>query len=125
ATISRANAVENVGNACAITAAFASRGYESLHGAFTDHFHQPFRKKLIPFLPHVIAAAERAGALGAFLSGSGSAICAVTLRNPQRIASAMKRAARASSAKSATAAKSTSSQIAITAADNRGVQIRH
>src|SRR2546421_372853 len=61
-----------------------------------------------------VARAEKAGALGAFLSGSGSTIGAVTLQNPQRVASAMQRAAR-----------STSSQIVITAADNRGVQIRH
>jgi len=120
--ISRAAAVENCANACAITAAFASRSYEDLRGAFADHLHQPFRQKLITFLPRVIAAAERAGALGAFLSGSGSTICAITLQNPDRIANAMLRAARAASAR-ATAAKSTSSRIVITTADNRGAQI--
>jgi homoserine kinase len=114
AKISRTNAVASAGNACAITAAFASRNYEHLRGAFTDHLHQPFRTKLVPFLPRVIAAAEKAGALGAFLSGSGSTICAVTLSNPRKIAAAMKRAAR-----------STSSQIVITAADNHGVKIGH
>jgi len=114
AKISRTNAVASAGNACAITAAFASRDYEHLRGAFTDHLHQPFRTKLVPFLPRVIAAAERAGALGAFLSGSGSTICAVTLHNPRKVAAAMKRAAR-----------STSSQIVITAADNHGVEIGH
>jgi homoserine kinase len=112
--ISRTDAVASAGNACAITAAFASGNYEKLRGTFVDQFHQPFRQKLIPFLPRVIAAAEKAGALGAFLSGSGSTICAVTLRNPRKIASAMKRAA-----------KSTSSQIIITTADNRGAQIRN
>ena len=61
-------------NACVATAAFASQHYEKLRGTFTDHLHQPFRSRLIPFLPRVIAAAEDAGALGAFLSGSGSAI---------------------------------------------------
>src|SRR5204862_7855576 len=107
-------AVESAGNACAITAAFASRDYEKLRGTFVDQIHQPFRKKLIPFLPRVIAAAEQAGALGAFLSGSGSALCAVTLRNPKEVGVAMQRAAR-----------STPSKIVITAADNHGVQIRH
>ncbi|HYR23275.1 MAG TPA: homoserine kinase [Chthoniobacterales bacterium] len=118
-------AVASAGNACAITAAFASRDYENLRGAFSDRLHQPFRQKLIPFLPRVVTAAEKAGALGAFLSGSGSAICAVTLRDARKVAAAMQRAARATSAKSATAAKSTSSKIVITTADNRGVQIRH
>jgi len=91
--ILRAAAVENCANACAITAAFASRNYGNLRGAFFDHLHQPYREKLIPFLPRVIAAAERAGALGSFLSGSGSTIAAVTLHSSKKIAAAMARAA--------------------------------
>ena len=109
--ISRTAAVENCANACAITAAFASRNYQKLRGAFGDQLHQPFRTKLIPFLPRVIAAAEKAGALGAFLSGSGSTICAITLRDRDRIAAAMKRAA-----------GSTSSRTIIVTADNRGAR---
>jgi homoserine kinase len=112
--IPHADAVASAGNACAITAAFASGNYENLRGAFIDEFHQPFRARLIPFLPRVVVAAEKAGALGAFLSGSGSAICTVTLRNPKKVAATMQRAAR-----------STSSKIVITTADNHGVQIRH
>jgi homoserine kinase len=104
-------AVENCANACVTTAAFASQHYEKLRGTFSDHLHQPFRSKLIPFLPRVIAAAEDAGALGAFLSGSGSTIAAVTLHKPQKIAAAMLDAARASA------------RTIITHADNRGAQI--
>ncbi|MGB9474394.1 MAG: homoserine kinase [Candidatus Udaeobacter sp.] len=109
--ILRVAAVENSGNACAITAAFASKNYNKLRGAVVDFIHQPFRAKLIKFLPRVIAAAEKAGALGAFLSGSGSTICAVTLQDPSRVAVAMKRAARSSS------------RIIVTRADNRGVHV--
>jgi homoserine kinase len=105
-------AVENSRNACAITAAFASREYQSLRGAFTDHLHQPFRKKLIPFLDDVIAAAESAGALGGFLSGSGSTICAVTLRSPEKIAQAM-----------LAASKSPGAHTLVTTADNRGARV--
>jgi homoserine kinase len=89
--IARANAIESCANACAITAAFASCNYSGLRGTFVDQLHQPFRNKLIPFLPLVIAAAEKAGALGAFLSGSGSTIAAVTIKNPRKIAEAMQR----------------------------------
>jgi len=110
--IARAPAAESCANACAITAAFASRNYSGLRGAFADHLHQPFRKRLIPFLPRVIAAAEKAGALGAFLSGSGSAIAAVTLRSPERVAVAMKGAARCTGARTI-----------ITKADNRGARL--
>ncbi|HYJ07221.1 MAG TPA: homoserine kinase [Chthoniobacterales bacterium] len=109
--IDRLQAVENSRNACAITAAFASREYQLLRGAFADHLHQPFRKKLIPFLEEVIAAAESAGALGGFLSGSGSAICAVTQRSPEKVSRAM-----------LAAAASASARIVITAADNRGAR---
>jgi homoserine kinase len=110
--ISHAAAVENCGNACAITAAFASKNYKNLRSAFVDFLHQPFRAKLMPFLPGVIAAAEKAGALGAFLSGSGSAICAITLQHPDRIAAAMKRAARP-----------LLSRTIVTRADNRGAHV--
>jgi homoserine kinase len=112
--ISRLAAVKNSANACAIAAAFVSKDYHKLRGAFADYLHQPFRAKLIPFLPFVIAAAERAGALGAFLSGSGSTICAVTLQDPDRVAAAMKRAARSSV-----------SHTIVTRADNRGARIMH
>ncbi len=91
--LSHQDAVESCGNACTITAAFASEKYENLRGAFRDHLHQPFRKKLVPFFDDVVSAAEEAGALGAFLSGSGSTIAAVTLSSPDEIAHAMQAAA--------------------------------
>jgi len=111
--IVRAAAVENCANACAITAAFASGNYRNLRGAFADHLHQPYRKNLIPFLPRVIATAEKAGALGAFLSGSGSTICAITLQDRNKVAAAMKRSA-----------GSTSFRTIVTTADNNGAQIK-
>ena len=104
----RRAAVESCGNACAITAAFASGEYENLRAAFTDHLHQPFRKPLVPFFDDVVAAATGAGALGVFLSGSGSTIAAVTLRNPERIAAAMRGSA------------STRAQASVTTAYNLG-----
>jgi homoserine kinase len=110
ARVNRLEAVENSRNACAITAAFASREYQFLDGAFADRLHQPFRKKLIPFLDEVIAAAKSTGALGAFLSGSGSTICAVTLCSPEKIARAMR-------------AASPNGETLIAAADNRGARI--
>ena len=111
--IARAAAVENCANACAITAAFASGNYRNLRGAFADHLHQPYRKNLIPFLLRVIATAEKAGALGAFLSGSGSTICAITLQDRNKVAAAMKRSA-----------GSTSFRTIVTTADNNGAQIK-
>jgi homoserine kinase len=109
--ISHALAVENCANACAVTAAFISHDYERLRGVFADYLHQQFRAKLIPFLPRVIGAAEKAGALGAFLSGSGSTIAAVTLHSSKKIAEAMARAAK------------TPRCTIITSADNDGAKV--
>ena len=89
-TLDRIKAARSCANACRITAAFASRDYEMLAGAFEDHLHQPYREKaLIPFLTKVITAGENAGALGGFLSGSGSTICCVTLEDPDAVVRAM------------------------------------
>ena len=112
ADILRTNAARNTANVAAIAAAFATRDYKRLRGCFVDYLHQPFRKKLIPFLDRVITAAERSGALGAFLSGSGSAICALALDDSKKIAAAMQRASRLFH-----------TQTVITRADNRGVRI--
>ncbi|MEP7072386.1 MAG: homoserine kinase [Verrucomicrobiota bacterium] len=110
--IDREAAVMSVGNAAAIAGAFASGDLENMRGCFRDGLHQPFRLKYVPFLEQVIAAAETAGALGAFLSGSGSTICALTLERSQEIADAM-----------AAAAAPSLARVLVTTADNQGVQI--
>jgi len=109
--IPRAEAVESCGNACAITAAFASGQYRNLRGVFRDHLHQPYRKRLVPFFDEVVSAAEDADELGGFLSGSGSTIAALTLRNAERVAAAMQSAAPATA------------RTIITTADNRGARL--
>ena len=109
ANLERLSAVHSCANACRITAAFASADYELLRGAFVDGLHQPFREPLIPMLPRVIAAGEDAGALGGFLSGSGSTICCVTLERADEVAAAMLSAA------------DSPARTIITVADNNGV----
>ena len=94
AKVSRLAAVVSAGRACRIAAAFATRRYSLLRGMFADDaFHQPHRAGLVPMLSRVIAAGEEAGALGGFLSGSGSTICCVTLKRPAGVAEAMLRCA--------------------------------
>lgn len=87
--IPRRGAVTSVANACRITAAFMQRRYDLLRGCFVDGLHQPFREPLVPLLPKAIAAGEKAGALGGFLSGSGSTICCITMVDAEAVASAM------------------------------------
>ena len=75
------DAVENTGNACKITAAIATKQYHQLRGNFADYLHQPYRTHLVPGLHEIIDAGKAMGALGGFLSGSGSAIAYLTLRD--------------------------------------------
>ena len=104
--------VENLANASLIAAAFASRKYEYLRDAFVDRLHQPFREQFVPFMPRVLQAAANAGALGGFLSGSGSTVACVTLADGKEVAAAIEAAAPEQSAK-----------ILIVSADNDGARI--
>jgi len=72
-------AAQNMANACMVTAAFATGEYGKLRGTLTDYLHQKYRLGLVPPLEAVIAAGTAAGALGGFLSGSGSTMACVTL----------------------------------------------
>ena len=111
-SFSRQDVVENLGNASLIAAAFASREYGRMRGSFMDRLHQPFREKFVPFLPKLLQAAADAGALGGFLSGSGSTVACLTLSDGQELASALKAAAPDEDAK-----------ILIVSADNDGARV--
>ncbi len=112
ASFSRQDVVENLGNASLVAAAFASGKYRHLRGAFVDRLHQPFREKFVPFLPKLLRAAADAGALGGFLSGSGSTVACITLSDGKEVASALQAAAPEEIAK-----------ILIVSADNDGARI--
>jgi homoserine kinase len=111
-SFSRQDVIENLGNASLIAAAFASREYGHLRGSFVDRLHQPFREKFVPFLPKLLQAAADAGALGGFLSGSGSTVACLTLSDGQELASALEAASPGEDAK-----------ILIVSADNDGARI--
>jgi homoserine kinase len=106
-------AVRSAGNAAMIAAAFASRNYAALAGCFADDLHQPARAPLVPGLDKIIAAGVKAGALGGWLSGSGSTIACMTLGDAAPVAAAMKRASGLKTALTH-----------VVAADNRGVIVR-
>lgn len=89
---SKADTVHCLTRVALITAAFAAGDLEALRGCFDDRIHQPYREALIPQLSAVIRAGERAGAIGGWLSGSGSTIMCLTLANPEAVARAMHRA---------------------------------
>ena len=113
--VNRKAAVASSARACRITAAFAGRRYKALQDAFEDSaFHQPHRLPLVPFLPKVLAAGRAAGALGGFLSGSGSTVACLTLEEPKAVAAAMLAESGLKGARTL-----------ITRADNRGARVRN
>jgi len=90
--ISRIDAVRSTGHAVLITAAFASCQYELLRGSMRDWLHEPYREKANPHLRQAVDAGIGAGALGGYLSGSGSSVCCVALAHADRVAAAMQTA---------------------------------
>jgi homoserine kinase len=67
-----------------LVAAIAERRFDLLAEATTDRLHQPHRLALIPGAADALEAALKAGALAAFLSGSGSTLAAIA--SPDRAA---------------------------------------
>jgi homoserine kinase len=88
-TLPLKDAILNIQCTAALVGAFVERNYPALRGNFEDTLHQPYRSKLIPGCSAVMAAAMDAGALGAFISGSGSAMMALSLHSEDQIAAAM------------------------------------
>lgn len=88
-SFSKEDTLHNLCRASLITAAFAVGDINALRGAFADRIHQPYRQRLIPELDRVIRAGEKAGALGGWLSGSGSTILCLTVEHPEAVAQAM------------------------------------
>ena len=113
AQIPFSDAVRSAANAAAVAAAFATRDYAALRGCFEDWLHQPHRAPLVPGFEKIIAAGVRAGAIGGWLSGSGSTMACLTLHAPDKVAAAMRRAAGGKTARTV-----------IAAPDNRGVVVR-
>ena len=72
------DAVFNLGRAALLIAAFQTGQLELLRIATEDRLHQPYRREMFPAMPRFIGAALEAGALGACLSGAGSAIISLT-----------------------------------------------
>ena len=70
------DAVANLGAVGVGVAGLAAGRTDLLARMTVDRLHEPYRAKVFPQLPQLIAAARDAGALGACLSGAGSTVLA-------------------------------------------------
>lgn len=77
-------AVDASGRLALLLYALESGSFGLLKKAMRDTLHEPHRAKLIPGYERVRAAAERHGAYGACLSGSGSTVLALTPKSPRQ-----------------------------------------
>jgi len=76
-TVSRADAVFNVGRAAMFVAACANGDVAALRAATEDRLHQQLRLEQVPESAAALDAALAAGAWAAWLSGSGPTIAAI------------------------------------------------
>jgi homoserine kinase len=77
-SVSLEDAVYNMGRVALLVNALSTGRLEDLKVATQDRLHQPARQRLFPQMKVILRAALEAGALGAFLSGSGSTVLALT-----------------------------------------------
>jgi len=94
-SLTRADAVYNIGRAALLVAAMARGRFDLLDTATQDRLHQPARSELFPAMNQIFDAARKAGAHAAYLSGSGSTLCALATAATDEIARAMAEEARA------------------------------
>lgn len=92
--ISVADAVYNMSRTALLVASMESDHPEYLNIATQDRLHQPYRQTIFPQMKVIFAAAQAAGALGVFLSGSGSTIMAFARDRAMTVAYEMFDAAR-------------------------------
>ena len=109
-TVTREDAVYNIGRVALLIAAVATGGLQGLHVATQDRLHQPARQSIFPPMASIIEQAMEAGALGAFLSGGGSTILALAKESQDKIGEAMQDGARLHNVQGATKVVSISPQ---------------
>lgn len=108
------DAVFNISNASMLVGAMATGNIDLLGKSLNDKLHQPYRFNLIPGSEKAIQAANRSGAIGAAISGSGPSMIAFAITNAAEIGRAMV---------NAFASEGLSSRYIVVDADNIGTQI--
>jgi homoserine kinase len=91
-TVPRADAVFNVQRVSLLLAALQAGRFDALGAALDDRLHQPYRRRLFPWMPAVTEAARAAGALGCVLSGAGPSLLAAVFDDADGVVRAMEQA---------------------------------
>jgi homoserine kinase len=94
-SVPRSDAVFNVQRVALLLAGLQTGRTDVFEAALDDRLHQPYRLRLFPWMPAVVDAARRAGALGCVLSGAGPSLLAAVSHGAEPVARAMETALRA------------------------------
>jgi homoserine kinase len=82
---SREDAVFNLQHCAMLVAGLQSGDLNLITRSLDDRMHQPYRSRLAPGLPELLAPREIDGLLGVVLSGAGPSVVALAHRNFDRI----------------------------------------
>jgi len=77
-SLTYADTIFNISRAAMLTNCFATGQFDPLRFAMQDKLHQQYRSTLFPYTDAIMEAALKAGAHGAFLSGAGPTVVAIT-----------------------------------------------
>ncbi len=91
-TLSRHDAIYNIGRAALVVQALSKGDFDLLGRAMDDRLHQPYRKHLIKGYDDVVSAAKEAGAAAVAISGSGPTLIAFAPDKHKAIAHEMQQA---------------------------------
>lgn len=83
--LSYRDASYNIGRAAMLTSAVLTENYDLLATALQDRMHQYYRKRLIGGSSKIFREAENCGAIGTYISGSGSALVSVVKKENEAL----------------------------------------
>ena len=81
--LSYRDASYNIGRAALLTSAMLTENYDLLSTALQDRMHQYYRKRLIGGSSKIFYEAEKYGAIGTYISGSGSALVSIVKKEDE------------------------------------------
>ena len=83
--LSYRDASYNVGRSAMLIGAMLTENYDLLSTALQDRMHQYYRKRLIGGSSRIFHEAEKYGAIGTYISGSGSALVSIVLKENEEL----------------------------------------
>ncbi|MFL0195762.1 homoserine kinase [Clostridium sp. WILCCON 0269] len=87
----REDCIFNISRSAMLISALYNREFDKLRTCFDDKVHQPYRRNLIKNSDDVFQKAMEFGAVGEFISGSGSTLMAVLDKNEDEFMMSMKK----------------------------------